>query len=140
MSNHYDGAFRSSHRRCFVKKGVLKNLANFTGKYLCWSLFLIKLQTWSFIKKDSTTGVFLWHLRNFLRNFLNFFIFFLTPILKNICERLLLSFVIITKCPSIDVNRMLNTSLNPLPKTCTKLTIKTPEKQPRSLKVWWLIS
>ena len=23
-------------RRCSVKKSVLKNLANFTGKYLCW--------------------------------------------------------------------------------------------------------
>ena len=27
----------------FCKKGVFKNLANFTGKHLCWSLFLIKL-------------------------------------------------------------------------------------------------
>ena len=27
-----------------LQKGVLKNLANFAGKYLCWSLFLIKLQ------------------------------------------------------------------------------------------------
>ena len=25
--------------RCFVKKGVLKNFAEFTGKHLCWSLF-----------------------------------------------------------------------------------------------------
>ena len=30
---------RSNHRRCFVKKGVLKKFANFTGKHLCWSLF-----------------------------------------------------------------------------------------------------
>ena len=31
----------------FFKMGVLKNFANFTtGKYLCWSLFLIKLQAW----------------------------------------------------------------------------------------------
>ena len=28
----------------FFKKGVLQNSANFTGKQLCWSLFLIKLQ------------------------------------------------------------------------------------------------
>ena len=28
----------------FFKKDVLKNFANFTGKHLCWSLFLIKLQ------------------------------------------------------------------------------------------------
>ena len=25
--------FRSSHRRCFTKKGVLKNFAIFTGKF-----------------------------------------------------------------------------------------------------------
>ena len=36
---------RSSHRRCPVKKGVLKNLANLTGKHLCWS------QDCNFIKK-----------------------------------------------------------------------------------------
>ena len=27
-----------------LKKGVLINFANFTGKYLCWSIFVIKLQ------------------------------------------------------------------------------------------------
>ena len=36
---------RSSHKRCSVKIGVLKNFSNFTGKHLYWSLFLIKLQT-----------------------------------------------------------------------------------------------
>ena len=36
---------RSSHQRCSVKKGALKNFANFTGIHLSWSLFLIKLQT-----------------------------------------------------------------------------------------------
>ena len=35
--------FRSSHRRCSVKKGVLKNFANFTGKHPRCSLFSIKL-------------------------------------------------------------------------------------------------
>ena len=35
---------RSSHWRCSTKKGVLKNLAIFTEKHLCWSLFLIKMQ------------------------------------------------------------------------------------------------
>ena len=29
---------RSSHRRCSIKKGVLKNFAKFTGKHLCQSL------------------------------------------------------------------------------------------------------
>ena len=36
---------RSSQPREFYEKGVLKNFAKFTGKYLCQSLFLIKLQT-----------------------------------------------------------------------------------------------
>ena len=36
---------RSSHRKCSVKIGVPKCLANFTGKQLFWRLFLIKLQT-----------------------------------------------------------------------------------------------
>ena len=36
----------------FYKKGVLKNLAKFTGKKLCQSLFLIKLQD-NFIKKET---------------------------------------------------------------------------------------
>ena len=35
---------RSSRRTCSVKKDVLKNLANFTGNHLCWSLILIKMQ------------------------------------------------------------------------------------------------
>ena len=35
---------RSSGPQMFFKLGVLKNFANFTGKHLCWSLFLIKLQ------------------------------------------------------------------------------------------------
>ena len=26
-----------------MRKSVLKNFANFTGKYLCWSLLLLKL-------------------------------------------------------------------------------------------------
>ena len=36
--------FRSSRSQTFFKIGVLKNFANFTGKHLCWSLFLIKWQ------------------------------------------------------------------------------------------------
>ena len=34
---------RSSHQRCSVKKGVLKNFEKFTEKHLCQSLFLIQL-------------------------------------------------------------------------------------------------
>ena len=31
--------YRSSHWRCFVKKGVLKNFTKFTGKELCQTLY-----------------------------------------------------------------------------------------------------
>ena len=41
--------FRSSHWNSFVKKDVLRNFANFTGKHLCWSFF--------------NTDVFLWNLQ-----------------------------------------------------------------------------
>ena len=37
------GLYRRSHRKCTIKKGVLKNLANFTGKHLYWSLFSNKI-------------------------------------------------------------------------------------------------
>ena len=34
-----------------VAGSVLKNFVIFTGKHLCWSLFLIKLQVCKFIEK-----------------------------------------------------------------------------------------
>ena len=54
--------FRSSHRRYSIKIGVSKNFANFKGRQLCWSLFLIRLQALkptTLLKGDSNTGVFL---------------------------------------------------------------------------------
>ena len=51
--------FRSSHWRCSIKKGVLTNFVNFTGKHLSWNLFLIKLQafeTATLLKRNSNTG------------------------------------------------------------------------------------
>ena len=57
-----------------ITKDVLKNFAKFTEKHLCWSLILIKLQaqdlqpkTCNFIKKDSSTGVFLLNIIKFLK-------------------------------------------------------------------------
>ena len=35
---------RSNHRRCSVRKGVLKNFAKFTGKHQCQSLFFNKVK------------------------------------------------------------------------------------------------
>ena len=42
--NHLSMKVGSSHGRCSIKEGVLKNFAKFTGKHLCQSLFLIKLK------------------------------------------------------------------------------------------------
>ena len=36
-------AFRSSHQRCSMKKGVLRNFRKFAGKHLCQSLFFNKV-------------------------------------------------------------------------------------------------
>ena len=39
----FPGRYGSSHQRCSVRKGVLRNLAKFTGKDLCQSLFFNKV-------------------------------------------------------------------------------------------------
>ena len=49
-------------RGVLLKKGVLKKFVIFTGKHLCWSLFLRKLQVLRpaiLLKRDSNTGIFL---------------------------------------------------------------------------------
>ena len=68
--------FRSSHRRCSAKKGVLRNFAKFTGKHFCQSLFFDKL----YWKRGFGTGVFLWILWNFLEN-----LFYRTPLRNCFC-------------------------------------------------------
>ena len=52
---------RSSCLQIFLKIGILKSFANFTGKQLCWSLFLKNSHTEGFqlYRKDSNTDVFL---------------------------------------------------------------------------------
>ena len=63
--------FRSSRSRIFFKLDVLKNFASLTGKHLCWSLILIKLQALrpaTLLKTDSNTSVFLWNWRSFFMN------------------------------------------------------------------------
>ena len=47
-------SFRSNLSQTFFKIGVLKTFAMFTGKHVCWNLFLIKcycLNDYNFIKK-----------------------------------------------------------------------------------------
>ena len=75
--------FGSSHWRCSVKKGVLKNFAKSTGKHLCQSLFFNKvagLTSATLLKKR------LWH-RCFPVDFAKFL---RTPFVQNTSGRLLL--------------------------------------------------
>ena len=73
---------RSSYQKCSVKKIVLKIFAKVTGKHMCWSLFnkFAVLQACNFIKQRPQHRCFPVRFAKFLR----------TPILKNICKRLLL--------------------------------------------------
>ena len=52
---------RRNHRRCSIKKAVLRNYAIFTGKHLCVSRFLIKLQFFNkehLLRRTSANGCF----------------------------------------------------------------------------------
>ena len=49
---------RDTRPEVFCKKGALRNFAKFTGKHLCQSHFLIKLQACNFIKKETLPQVF----------------------------------------------------------------------------------
>ena len=54
---------RSSRLQMIFKIDVLKDFAIFTGKHLCWSLFLIMFQALrsaTLSERDSITGVFWW--------------------------------------------------------------------------------
>ena len=54
----FAGSLRSNHRRCCVRKGVLRNFAKFIWKNLCQSLFFNKVEAFNFIKKDTLAQVF----------------------------------------------------------------------------------
>ena len=63
-------SLKSSHSQMFFKMGILKNFAIFTGRHLCWRLFLTKLQAWrpeTLSESDSTTAIFMWIFAKFLR-------------------------------------------------------------------------
>ena len=68
LSDLFWRLYRSSHRRCSLKEGVIKNFAQFTGKHLCKRFFKS-----------------LWH-RCFPVNFAKFL---RTPFLQNTSRRLL---------------------------------------------------
>ena len=74
-----------TYRRCSIKKATFKSFAIFKGKHLCWSLFLINEQGYksvTFWQRDSNTSIFCEYCEKIFR----------TPILKDICQRLLLNF------------------------------------------------
>ena len=76
--------YRSSHQKCSMKEGILRNFTKFTGKHLCQSLFLNKvagLTPATLLKKR------LWH-RYFPVNFVKFL---RTTFLQNTSQRLLLN-------------------------------------------------
>ena len=80
---------RSSHQRCSLKKGVLRNFTKFTGTHLCQSLFFNKvpgLGPAALLKKS------LWH-RFFPANLVKFQ---RTPSLLSTSWRLLLNHTICT--------------------------------------------
>ena len=84
----------------FYKKAVLKNFAIFTGKYLCWSLFLIKLQACNFIKKRFQHRCLPVNIAKFLK----------TANLKNICRTA--ASVIFSSCSSCKSCKSQNLNLN----------------------------
>ena len=95
----------SSHRIYSVEKPVLKNFANVTGKHLCWNLFLMKSYAFrpvTLLKWDSKIDLFLVKFTKFLR----------TPILMNICERLL--------CISYDLHKYVSHVKKNCQRTCAK--------------------
>ena len=74
---------RSSRPEVFSEKGVLRNIAKFTGKYLCQSLFFNKvadLRPATLLKKKLWHNCFPVNCAKFLR----------TPFLQNTSGRLLL--------------------------------------------------
>ena len=58
---------RSSHQRCSVRKGVLRNFAQFIGKHLCQSLFLIKLHGLHRLQ-ETPAQVFSWEFCEIFKN------------------------------------------------------------------------
>ena len=63
---------RNCHRRCSLRKPLLKNHKKFTAKHLCWSHFLIKLQSFkptALSKRDFNTVFCSKFLRNFWKHF-----------------------------------------------------------------------
>ena len=69
IHRNYSTIFRSSHRRCSIKKAILKHFVIFTGKHLCRGLFFNKVaghQACNFIKKRLQHRYYLANIRIFI--------------------------------------------------------------------------
>ena len=110
------GIGRSSHRRCFLKKSVLKNFLKFTGKHLCQSPFFKKvvgLRPVTLLKKR------LWH-RCFPMNFTKFS---RTLFLQNTFGRLLLNKVKVLTVTVLRISKRSFIDLTPLQVSTDRLQI-----------------
>ena len=76
---HEIAFYRSSHRRCYIKKLFLK-ISQYSQGNTCAGISFVGLRACNFIKNRLQHRFFPVNIANFLR----------IPILKNICERLLL--------------------------------------------------
>ena len=96
----------------FYEKGVLRNFAKFTEKYLCQSLFFIK--ACNFIKKETLRPATLLKKRLSHRCFpVNFAKCLWTPFLYNTSWRLLLLIIALTiLIKNIRVNKYIRTYIN----------------------------
>ena len=66
----HDPHDRGSRSQKFFKIGILRNVAKFTVKHMCWSLFFMKLQAWrtATLKKETPTQVFSCKIREISKN------------------------------------------------------------------------
>ena len=58
MGNTFKKKFRSSHQRCSIEKGVLRNFIKFTGKHMCESLFFNKVTGLKFLRTPFLQNTF----------------------------------------------------------------------------------
>ena len=105
---NYSCVYRSSHRRCSLKKGVLRNFAKFSRKHRCLSLFFNKVSGLAkFTRKHLCQSLRpatllkrrLWH-RCFPVNFAKFLG---TPFLKEHLQWLLLIFSQFMSCAPSEI-------------------------------------
>ena len=59
LAEEDDDIIKSNRFKMFFKIGVFKNFTIFTGKHLCWSLFLMmSFRPANLLKRNFNTGVF----------------------------------------------------------------------------------